>query len=77
MPSKKEKADFAANAAKVVSKAIGEDLFSGEPLPIERSNTVVPGRAGGLRGGNARAAKLTPEKRREIAKKAASSRWKK
>jgi hypothetical protein len=34
-------------------------------------------RRGGQKGGAARAAKLTPEKRREIAAKAAASRWKK
>ena len=35
------------------------------------------GRAGGLAGGKARAAKLTPEQRSEIAKKAAKARWRK
>ena len=35
------------------------------------------GRLGGLKGGKARAAKLTPQKRAEIAKKAAAARWKK
>lgn len=38
---------------------------------------VALGRLGGLRGGNARAEKLTPEKRKEIAKKAAKARWNK
>lgn len=33
------------------------------------------GRQGGLKGGTARAAKLTPEQRSEIAKKAAAKRW--
>lgn len=33
------------------------------------------GRSGGLKGGNARAAALTPEQRSEIAKKAAAKRW--
>lgn len=33
------------------------------------------GRAGGLKGGKARAASLTPEQRSEIAKKAAAKRW--
>ena len=31
----------------------------------------------GRKGGKARAAKMTPEQRTEIAKKAASARWKK
>jgi hypothetical protein len=33
------------------------------------------GRLGGLKGGVARAAKMTPERRSEIAKKAADKRW--
>ena len=33
------------------------------------------GRLGGLKGGKARAAKLTPEQRAEIARKAAAARW--
>ncbi len=33
------------------------------------------GRKGGLNGGRARAEKLSPEKRSEIAKKTASARW--
>jgi hypothetical protein len=35
------------------------------------------GRNGGIKGGKARAAKLTPEKRSEIARKAAQARWQK
>ncbi len=38
---------------------------------------VALGRLGGLKGGKARANSLTPERRAEIAKKAAASRWKK
>lgn len=34
-------------------------------------------RLGGLKGGTARANKLTPEQRSEIAKKAAAKRWSK
>ena len=37
---------------------------------------VALGRKGGLKGGKARAEKLTPEQRSEIAKKAAKARWK-
>jgi hypothetical protein len=33
------------------------------------------GRLGGLKGGKARAAKLTPDQRKVIAKKAADARW--
>jgi hypothetical protein len=49
-----------------------------EPTPEEQGKdpaAVSLGRRGGLKGGNARTASLTPEKRREIAQKAAASRW--
>ncbi|MBN1548334.1 MAG: hypothetical protein JW902_16915 [Syntrophaceae bacterium] len=36
---------------------------------------VALGRLGGLKGGKARAAKLSPRRRREIAQKAARARW--
>lgn len=38
---------------------------------------VALGKLGGLKGGKARAAKLSSKKRSEIAKKAAAARWKK
>jgi hypothetical protein len=38
---------------------------------------VLLGRLGGLKGGKARAEKLSAQKRSEIAKKAAEARWKK
>jgi hypothetical protein len=40
-------------------------------------NAVALGRKGGLKGGPARAAKLTAEQRRESALKAAKARWSK
>lgn len=45
---------------------------SGEKNPA----AVALGRLGGLKGGKARADKLTPERRKRIAKKAAKARWK-
>jgi hypothetical protein len=73
------KLDFTATAASVVSQAIGENLFDGSPLPEEspESDAQTRGRAGGLKGGKARAATLSAKRRRQIAKKAAKSRWKK
>ncbi len=38
---------------------------------------VALGRLGGLKGGKARAATLTPRKRSQLAAKAAKSRWRK
>jgi len=40
-------------------------------------NAVALGRKGGLKGGMARAKKLTAQERLEIAKKAAQARWNK
>jgi len=51
-----------------------------EELPVKNNKiaaAVELGRLGGLKGGKARADSLTPERRQEIAKKAATSRWKK
>lgn len=41
------------------------------------NGSVALGGQGGLKGGKARADKLTPEQRRGIAKKAADARWRK
>ena len=45
--------------------------------PKKNEAAVALGRLGGLKGGKARAAKLSAKKRTEIAKKAADARWKK
>ena len=46
-----------------------------EAKPKKNPAAVALGRLGGLKGGKARAAKLSAEKRAEIAKKAATARW--
>ncbi len=53
------------------------DIATGESYDIVPTSSpmVELGRAGGLAGGTARAKKLSPERRREIAKKAAAARW--
>jgi hypothetical protein len=38
-------------------------------------HAVALGRLGGLKGGKARVAKLSPEERRELARKAVLARW--
>lgn len=43
--------------------------------PEKNPAAVALGRLGGLKGGKARAEKLSAKKRAEIAKKAAKSRW--
>jgi hypothetical protein len=62
--------------AKMIVDLATED---GAPEPLEDTRNpaaVSLGRLGGLKGGIARAKKLSPEKRREIAQIAAASRWK-
>jgi hypothetical protein len=51
------------------------DLSTGEEKEPEMSVKAQSGQKGGLKGGKARAAKLTPEQRSEIARKAAEARW--
>jgi len=45
------------------------------PTPEKNPAAVALGRLGGMKGGAARAKKLTAKKRSEIAKKAAKTRW--
>jgi len=72
--SKRESKDINENAFRVVSEAIGEEI---PPKKEDGKNpaAVALGRLGGKVGGKARAAKLTPERRKEIARKAAETRW--
>jgi hypothetical protein len=65
----KRPADVIGNAVKVMRIAPGEET---EELPDSTKSAAVE--LGSL-GGKARAAKMTPERRREIAKKAATKRW--
>jgi len=70
--SRKPPADPNALAASIVAQATGE---APESEPRKNPAAVALGRLGGLKGGKARAKKLTPKKRSEIAKKAAKTRW--
>lgn len=75
--TRKKDHDFAINAFRVVQEAVNPKHLDPEPELVEGKNpyAVILGRRGGLKGGKARAAKLTPEQRTEIAKKAATKRW--
>jgi len=65
----KRPADVIGNAVKVMRIATGEET---EELDSVKSAAAELG----SRGGKARAARMTPERRREIAKGAAAKRWK-
>jgi len=69
--SKKPPRDINALAAYIVQEA------TGEPAPDTNKNAsaAIRGRLGGLKGGPARKAKLTPEELSESARKAAQARW--
>jgi hypothetical protein len=70
----KKPADLNRLAAAIVGDATDE---TPQERPVHQKNAaaVELGRAGGLKGGKARADKLTPEQRSEAARKAASARW--
>jgi len=46
-----------------------------DPTAGKNPSAVALGKLGGAKGGKARASSLSPERRREIAEKAATSRW--
>jgi len=75
MPKRSSKPrDLNSMAAAIVAQATSDEPV---PNPDEGKNpaAVALGRLGGQKGGKARAAKLSPKKRSEIARKAAQARW--
>lgn len=74
--SSKRPRDINSLAKFIVDAAVGEPE-KGDLLPDGRDPAAVAlGRKGGLKGGKARALSLSPSRRKEIAKRAAKSRWK-
>ncbi len=71
--SRKRPTDLNALAASIVSDAIDEDKT--EPEDTRDPAAVALGRKGGLKGGRARADKLTPEQRSDLARAASARRW--
>jgi hypothetical protein len=65
--------DFSQAAKLVIDIAAGEKP-NRDPTPEEQGKDPAAA-ALGQRGGKARAGKLSPEKRAEIARKAAQKRW--
>jgi len=61
-------------AKSIVDLATGEKH---EPVTVFNVHAVELGRLGGLKGGRARAKKLSKAQRVKIAKKAAKARWRK
>lgn len=78
MPKRSSKGRLDLNQ---LAKSIVDQTTDDEPKQPEETEknpaAVALGRLGGLKGGVARAKKLTAEERSEIAKVAAGARWKK
>lgn len=72
MPKRSSK-DINVIASNVIARVTSD---TGD-IPIKDPNAVALGRKGGLKGGKARAKRLTAKQRSEIAKKAARARWSK
>jgi hypothetical protein len=70
--------DFNVRAFESVAILTGtaEPPLPEEPLDPVQVAARELGRRGGLKGGKARAAKMTPEERSASAKRAAEARWK-
>ncbi len=66
----KRPADVIGNAVKVMRIATGEETEELDPVKSAAAEL-------GSRGGKARAATMSPERRKEIAQRAASRRWRK
>lgn len=60
-----------------VNQLAADILRAATENPDKNPAAVALGRKGGLKGGKARAASLSPAKRALIAKKAAAARWNK
>ncbi len=74
--STRRPSDLNQLAAAIVDVATDEDAPESTPVDDGKDPAAVAlGRKGGRKGSKARAAKLTPERRKEIAKQAAAARW--
>jgi hypothetical protein len=71
--SKRQETDPNRIAFLTVQQATG----GAPPTPAKNPHAVALGRLGGQKGGRARAEKLTPKRRADIAMKAARARWQK
>ena len=72
MPKRSSKQKDPSEIARSVLDAVVPDA---EPPKEKNPAAVALGRLGGLKGGAARAAKLTAKQRTIIARKAAKTRW--
>ncbi len=74
MPKRSSTPDLNVVAARIVAETTNQQT---KTLPEKNPAAVALGRLGGLKGGKARAEKLSAKRRKQIAKKAAEIRWSK
>ena len=80
MPDQSRKKPKRPRDLNLLAKKIVDLATEGEPaeVPSEKNpHAVALGKLGGAMGGPARAKKMTPEERKEAARKAAKARWEK
>ena len=73
--SRKKSKDINQLAKSIVDEATFEEIQQKAIAEGKNPAAVMLGRLGGLKVGKARATKLSAERRKEIAKKAAEARW--
>ena len=78
MPKRSSKRDANEIAKSIVDQVADDVEPVEEPAKPEKNPAAVAlGRLGGIKGGPARAKKLSKKRRSEIARKAAKKRWEK
>ncbi len=76
MPKRSRTSDLNQLAARIVADSTSEEPTTTQEPKAKDPAAVALGRRGGLKGGKARTAALSPEQRKESARKAAEARWK-
>lgn len=72
----RKKVDLNRLTKSIVDQAVTEEQLQAKAIEEGKNPAAVSlGRLGGLKGGKARAMKLSSEERKEIARKAAAARW--
>lgn len=77
MTEKRKRPRDISQRAKLIVDIASGDVEDKEPDTGKNPAAVALGRKGGLKGGKARWANLTPEQRSEAASLAAQARWRK
>lgn len=65
----------AAATVRMIDAILGDAELAPAPEPAKDPERVARGKLGGAKGGKLRAERLTPERRQEIARRAAVARW--